>query len=171
MRKNPWSECPFLWIALDSSVFSEIEIIKDASINAVSFSQFKYSWPGAVIFISWPVYFLVVMMTLDVRQCVDMCTMKHVFYQFCRLVYCLLFIYSILCCVANGPNFFCCGWIWYFICFTSSSAASPSPELLCFGWAANSRYTKQKWISEIIKYGIVGEMLTLTIFYILRFTF
>ena len=106
MRKNPWSECPFLWIALDSSVFSEIEIIKDASINAVSFSQFKYSWPGAVIFISWPVYFLVVMMTLDVRQCVDMCTMKHVFYQFCRLVYCLLFIYSILCCVANGPNFF-----------------------------------------------------------------
>ena len=29
--------------------------------------------------------------------------------------------------------------------------------LLCFV-PTNSRYTKQKWISEIIKYGIAGEL-------------
>ena len=33
--------------------------------------------------------------------------------------------------------------------------------LFCRLVAANSRYTKQKWISEIIKYGIAGEMLAL----------
>ena len=30
--------------------------------------------------------------------------------------------------------------------------------LFCRLVAANSRYTKQKWISEIIKYGKAGEM-------------
>ena len=31
----------------------------------------------------------------------------------------------------------------------------------CFSVTSNSQYTKQKWISEIIKYGKLGELLTL----------
>ena len=92
---------------------------------------------GQVQFFSYPgmetVHFLVVMMTLDVRQCVCVqCSIYSTNFVDLFIVYCLYILFSVVS-LMDQTFLFWMNLIFYlFYLFLSQ------PELVCFAWAANS---------------------------------